>query len=79
MKRHNELTLRQPEATSAARARAFNPVNVKKFFDLLEPLIDIYTSFLQTKSTMLTKLAFQQYKAFQQKSLLKWGGDRLEA
>ena len=42
MKRHNELTLRQPETTSAARARAFNPVNVKKCFDRLEPLIDQY-------------------------------------
>ena len=42
MKRHNELTLRQPEVTSAARARAFNQVNVKKLFDLLEPLIDQY-------------------------------------
>ena len=42
MKRHHELTLRQPEATIAARARAFNPVNVKKFFDLLEQLIDQY-------------------------------------
>ena len=77
MKRHNELTLRQPEATSAARVRVLNPVNVKEFVDLLEPLID--TNFLQTISTTLTKLAFQQYKAGQQKSLLKWGCDRLEA
>ena len=28
MKYHHELTMRQDEATSAARARAFNPVNV---------------------------------------------------
>ena len=42
MKRQNELTLRQPEGTSAARARAFNPVNVKKFLNLLEPLVDQY-------------------------------------
>ena len=35
--------MRQPEATSAARARAFYPVNVKIQFDLLEPLIDLYT------------------------------------
>ena len=41
MKRHHELTLRQPEATSATRARAFNPGNVN-FFYLLEPLIDQY-------------------------------------
>ena len=43
MKRRHELTWRQPEPTSAPRARAFNPVNVKKLFDLLEPLIDQYT------------------------------------
>ncbi|KAB0800264.1 hypothetical protein PPYR_06004, partial [Photinus pyralis] len=39
MKR-NRLSLRTPEATSAARARGFNRVSVDKFFELLEPLQD---------------------------------------
>jgi len=40
MSRHPELSVRTPENTSAARASAFNPVTVSKFFDLLEGEID---------------------------------------
>ena len=38
MSRHQDLSLRMPEATSAARAQGFNSVVVGKFFDLLEEL-----------------------------------------
>ena len=37
--RHPRLSVRQPEATSLARAAAFNKVNVQKYFDLLQSLI----------------------------------------
>ena len=34
----DELSLRMPEPTSAARSRAFNEVSVSTFFDILEKL-----------------------------------------
>jgi len=40
MKRHSDLLLRQPEATSAARASGFNQVAVGKFFALLTEVVD---------------------------------------
>lgn len=40
MKRHQEISLRRPENTSAARAAAFNKPNVLKFFNLLGELFD---------------------------------------
>lgn len=38
--RHPDISLRQPEPTSIARATAFNKVQVQKFFDILESTIE---------------------------------------
>lgn len=40
LRRHPSLSIRSPQRTSAARAKAFNPDNVDNFFRLLENLMD---------------------------------------
>ena len=40
MRRHKELSLRQPEPTSMARATGFNKERVGEFFDILTKIID---------------------------------------
>lgn len=42
LKRHQDLSIRKPEATSAARAMGFNKVSVAKFYGLLGEVLDKY-------------------------------------
>ena len=42
LKRHPKISIRKPEATSAARARGFNKVSVSKFFTLLTEVMEAH-------------------------------------
>lgn len=42
MKRHPDLSIRKPEATSAVQAMGFNKVAVNKFYSLLGEIYDKY-------------------------------------
>ncbi|XP_055640903.1 uncharacterized protein LOC129778185 [Toxorhynchites rutilus septentrionalis] len=41
MKRHPTISMRTPEGTSVARARAFNKPSVQRFFDVLESKLNV--------------------------------------
>lgn len=41
MRRHPELSLRKPQLTSMKRIRGFSRENVKQFFDIYEPLLEM--------------------------------------
>lgn len=40
MKRHKDISLREPQATSLARAQGFSKENFKEFFEILKKAID---------------------------------------
>lgn len=40
MKKHKNISLRQPKATSLARSKDFNPEIVFNFFDFLKKIVD---------------------------------------
>jgi len=42
MKRHSDLSIRKPEATSVALASGFNPIAFGKFYSSLSEVVDKY-------------------------------------
>jgi hypothetical protein len=64
MHRHREISLRQPEATSIARASSFNPTNVGMFFDLLESVNHVINSKQRIYTTSTRRAAWNCVTGF---------------
>jgi len=69
VRRHRQLSVRTPEATSAARARTFNAVTVGQFFSLLESTMDV-KHFSPTRIFNVDETKFTTVQGSQAKSLL---------
>ncbi|KAG5874311.1 hypothetical protein JTB14_019060 [Gonioctena quinquepunctata] len=76
-KRHPEIALRSPEATSLARARGFNRQSVAKFFKLLKDITDKqnYTShrIINVDETGLSTTQSRSSKVFAKKGCKQVG------
>jgi len=53
MRRHPQLSLRQPQTTTLAKAQGFNVERVNAFLDLLERIVEGKTVMLRESVTLM--------------------------